>query len=197
MKVKTEALRLPVLIGVLGYIVVSLYSQVQLRSEVKTLQTQLVIEQDKVLKVQKERQDDLTKFGEVIAEKDAYILELFYNKLEEKKMSVEENVIRAEVTSYAPLDPDAVEGMCYSGDPSITATGTTVRYGVAAADFSKLPAGTVLEIPGYGIAVVEDTGSALRKHDGYAIDVFMPTRGEALAWGRQHLDVKIVYMPEK
>ena len=86
------------------------------------------------MKVQKERQDDLTKFGEIIAEKDAYILELFYNKLEEK------NVIRAEVTSYAPLDPDAVEGMCYSGDPSITATGTTVRYGVAAADFSKLPA---------------------------------------------------------
>lgn len=191
MKVKTEALRLPILIVVLGYIVVSLYSQVQLRSEVKTLQTQLAIEQDKVLKVQKERQDDLTKFGEIIAEKDAYILELFYNKLEEK------NVIRAEVTSYAPLDPDAVEGMCYSGDPSITATGTTVRYGVAAADFSKLPAGTVLEIPGYGIAVVEDTGSALRKHDGYAIDVFMPTRGEALAWGRQHLDVKILYMPEK
>lgn len=191
MKVKTEALRLLILIVVLGYIVVSLYSQVQLRSEVKTLQTQLAIEQDKVLKVQKERQDDLTKFGEIIAEKDAYILELFYNKLEEK------NVIRAEVTSYAPLDPDAVEGMCYSGDPSITATGTTVRYGVAAADFSKLPAGTVLEIPGYGIAVVEDTGSALRKHDGYAIDVFMPTREEALAWGRQHLDVKIVYMPEK
>lgn len=191
MKVKTEALRLPILIVVLGYIVVSLYSQVQLRSEVKTLQTQLAIEQDKVLKVQKERQDDLTKFGEIIAEKDAYILELFYNKLEEK------NVIRAEVTSYAPLDPDAVEGMCYSGDPSITATGTTVRYGVAAADFSKLPAGTVLEIPGYGIAVVEDTGSALRKHDGYAIDVFMPTREEAFAWGRQHLDVKILYMPEK
>ena len=184
MKVKTGALRLPVLIAVLGYIVVSLYNQVQLRSEVKTLQTQLVIAQDKVLKVQKERQDDLTKFEEVIAEK------------EEQKDSAK-RIIRAEVTSYAPLDPDAVEGMCYSGDPSITATGTTVRYGVAAADFSKLPAGTVLEIPGYGIAVVEDTGSALRKHEGYAIDVFMPTRREALAWGRQHLDVKIVYMPEK
>lgn len=175
MKVKTEALRLPILVVVLGYIVVSLYSQAQLRSEVKTLQTQLVIEQDKVLKVQKE---------------------LFY-KLEEKQKDSAKRIIRAEVTSYAPLDPDAVEGMCYSGDPSVTATGTPVRYGVAAADFSKLPAGTVLEIPGYGIAIVEDTGSALRKHDGYAIDVFMPTRREALEWGRQHLDVKIVYMPEK
>ena len=196
MKVKTGALRLPVLIVVLGYIVVSLYSQVQLRSDVRTLQTQLVIEQDKVLKAQKERQDDLTKFEEVIAEKDEYIAELLC-KLEEKQVAVEERVIRAEVTSYAPLDPNAVEGMCYMGDPSITATGTTVRYGVAAADFSKLPAGTVLDIPGYGVAVVEDTGSALREHDGYAIDVFNPTSRESLEWGRQYLDVEILYMPEK
>ena len=147
MKVKTEALRLPVLIAVLGYIVVSMYNQVQLRTEVKTLQTQLVIEQDKLLKVQKERQNDLTEFEEVIAEKDEYIAELLY-KLEEEQKDLAKRIIRAEVTSYAPLDPDAVEGMCYSGDPSITATGTTVRYGVAAADFSKLPAGTVLDIPG-------------------------------------------------
>ncbi len=196
MKVKTEALRLPVLIAVLGYIVVSMYNQVQLRTEVKTLQTQLVIEQDKLLKVQKERQNDLTEFEEVIAEKDEYIAELLY-KLEEEQKDLAKHIIRAEVTSYAPLDPDAVEGMCYSGDPSITATGTTVRYGVAAADFSKLPAGTVLDIPGYGIAVVEDTGSALREHDGYAIDVFMPTREEALEWGRQYLDIEILYMPEK
>lgn len=196
MKGKTDAIRLPILVVVLGYIVVSLYSQVQLMSEVKTLQTQLVIAQDKALKVQKERQDDLTNTGEAIVNKDEYTAELFY-KLKEKQKDLANRIIRAEVTSYAPLDPDAVEGMCYSGDPSITATGTTVRYGVAAADFSKLPAGTVLDIPGYGIAVVEDTGSALRKHDGYAIDVFMPTRREALEWGRQHLDVKIVYMPEK
>jgi len=192
MKVKTEALRFSVLIAVLGYIVVSMYNQVQLRTEVKTLQTQ----QDELLKVQKERQDDLTKLEEVIAEKDDYIAELLY-KLEEEQKDLEKRIIRAEVTSYAPLDPNAVEGMCYMGDPSITATGTPVRYGVAAADFSKLPAGTVLKIPGYGVAVVEDTGSALREHDGYAIDVFMPTRREALEWGRQYLDVEILYMPEK
>lgn len=196
MKVKTEALRLSILIVVLGYTVVSLYNQVQLMLEERTLQTQLVIEQDKVLKVQKERQDDLTNVGKAIDKKDGYAAELFY-KLEEKQKDSAKRIIRAEVTSYAPLDSDAVEGMCYSGDPSVTATGTPVRYGVAAADFSKLPAGTILDIPGYGIAVVEDTGAALRKHEGYAIDVFMPTREEALAWGRQHLDVKIVYMPEK
>ena len=94
MKGKTNALRLLILIVVLGYIVVSLYSQVQLRSEVKTLQTQLVIEQDKLLKVQKERQNDLTEFEEVIAEKDEYIAELLY-KLEEEQKDLAKRIIRA------------------------------------------------------------------------------------------------------
>ena len=31
-----------------------------------------------------------------------------------------------DATSYAPLDPKAKEGMCYSGDPSITASGAKV-----------------------------------------------------------------------
>ena len=28
-----------------------------------------------------------------------------------------------EATAYAPIDPQAVEGMCYSGDPWVTASG--------------------------------------------------------------------------
>lgn len=112
-------------------------------------------------------------------------------------MQSEPMMITAEVSSYAPLDPDAVEGMCYSGDPHITATGTQVRPGVVAADFNKLPPGTVVKIPGYGIGVVEDTGSALRKHDGYALDVFMEKRSDALRWGRQILEVEILYLATK
>ncbi|MDI6743257.1 MAG: hypothetical protein QMD11_11035, partial [Smithella sp.] len=27
------------------------------------------------------------------------------------------------VTAYAPLDPNAIEGFCYSGDPNVTASG--------------------------------------------------------------------------
>lgn len=27
------------------------------------------------------------------------------------------------VTAYAPLDPNAIEGVCYSGDPNVTASG--------------------------------------------------------------------------
>lgn len=145
-------------------------------------------------KVQKEREDDLVKFGQILKE---HVEEI--DRLEEEMQikKDKEMTIVAEVTSYAPLDPEAEEGMCYSGDPSITATGSTVRRGVAAADFRKLPPGTVLEIPGYGVATVEDTGGALRNHSGYAIDVFLPTRGEAMRWGRKTMEVKILYMPKK
>lgn len=97
----------------------------------------------------------------------------------------------ATVTSYAPLDPNAVEGVCYSGNPNITATGTQVREGVAAADLSRLPAGTVIEVPGYGEAVIEDSGGDMRNAKNIHVDLFMVTRGAALNWGRQTLDIKI------
>lgn len=102
------------------------------------------------------------------------------------------STIPAVVTSYAPLDPNAVEGMCYSGNPAITATGTATRVGVAASDWEELPVGTIIEIPGYGEAIVEDTGSAMRNYkDGIKIDVFHFTRAESFTWGEQPLDVII------
>ena len=107
------------------------------------------------------------------------------------------STIPAVVTAYAPLDPRAVEGVCYEGNPRVTATGTEVRVGVVAADLSRLPAGTQLQIPGYGLGVVEDTGSAMRRAEGLLLDVFMETREEALRWGRQSLDVRIVLDGEK
>ncbi len=38
------------------------------------------------------------------------------------------------VTNYAPLDPNAIEGMCFEGDPTVTASGhaTTIGESVAA-----------------------------------------------------------------
>ena len=36
-------------------------------------------------------------------------------------------------TGYAPLDPGAVCGMCYSGDPTVTASGRETKPGVTVA----------------------------------------------------------------
>jgi 3D (Asp-Asp-Asp) domain-containing protein len=103
--------------------------------------------------------------------------------------------IPAVLTGYAPLDPDSIAGFDYSGDPNITATGTQVRVGVGAADFKKLPAGTVLAVPGYGEVTIEDTGSAMRAYEGVQIDLVFASRAEALRWGRKELDVTIVSAP--
>ena len=99
-------------------------------------------------------------------------------------------VIQAKVTASAPYDNQS--GICADSDPLHTATMTTPRIGVIAVDPSKIAYGTQVYIDGYGTAVAEDTGGALRNYDGYAIDVFMQSYDDAMAWGVQYIDV-IVY----
>lgn len=96
-------------------------------------------------------------------------------------------VIRARVTAYSPMDN--VSGICADEDPSITATGTTPTIGVAAADPDKLEYGTKLYIPGYGNAVIEDTGAALRRGKDLRLDIVMNSHKEAVEWGVKELDV--------
>ena len=69
-----------------------------------------------------------------------------------------------------------------------TATGIPVGVGVAAVDPSVIPLGTRFEVPGYGQAVAADVGSAVR---GAKIDLWFPTRAQALAWGRRTVTITI------
>jgi 3D (Asp-Asp-Asp) domain-containing protein len=55
-----------------------------------------------------------------------------------------------------------------------------VGYGIVAVDPSVIPLGTHMTIPGYGDGVAADTGGAIA---GARIDLWFPTRAEALAWG--------------
>ncbi len=71
----------------------------------------------------------------------------------------------------------------------VTASGTVAKRGTVAADPKLYPFGTRLYIPGYGTGVVEDVGGAIT---GKHIDVWFPTHGEALQWGRRHLNVKVL-----
>ena len=52
-----------------------------------------------------------------------------------------------------------------------------------------IPFGTMVDIPGYGVAPVLDRGSAIGKNK---FDVFFHTHEEAKQWGRQMLEVKIL-----
>ncbi|MBR1607984.1 MAG: 3D domain-containing protein [Kiritimatiellae bacterium] len=65
----------------------------------------------------------------------------------------------------------------------ITASGTRAKRGTAAADPKYYPFGTVLYVPGYGYATVEDTGGAI-KGPG-RLDLWFSTEREAFKWGRR------------
>ena len=72
--------------------------------------------------------------------------------------------------------------------PGTTATGAPVGWGVVAVDPSVIPLGTRMTIPGYGEGVAADTGSAVK---GAIIDLWFPTRAQALAWGRRTVTITL------
>ena len=69
-----------------------------------------------------------------------------------------------------------------------TATGIPVGWGVVAVDPSVIPLGTHITIAGYGEGVAADTGGAVV---GARIDLWFPTRAEALAWGSRTVTVTL------
>lgn len=58
-----------------------------------------------------------------------------------------------------------------------------------AVDPSVIPLGKKVWVEGYGVAIAGDTGGAIK---GNRIDVLMPTRADALAWGRQAVKIVIL-----
>ena len=69
-----------------------------------------------------------------------------------------------------------------------TATGVSVGYGIVAVDPGVIPLGTKMTIPGYGEGVAADTGGAVV---GARIDLWFPTRAEALAWGTRTVSISL------
>ena len=74
--------------------------------------------------------------------------------------------------------------------PFITASGTHVHWGTVAANF--LPFGTKIKIPSmYGdqVFIVEDR---MNKRYWHKVDIWMPTRQEALQFGIRSLEIEIL-----
>ncbi|MDX1535397.1 MAG: hypothetical protein R3346_01415 [Candidatus Spechtbacterales bacterium] len=74
--------------------------------------------------------------------------------------------------------------------PFTTASGTRVRDGIVAANF--LPIGTKIRIPDYygnKVFVVEDRMNA---RYWKKVDIWMPTRGEALQWGVRYATIEVI-----
>ncbi|WP_019413778.1 LysM peptidoglycan-binding and 3D domain-containing protein [Paenisporosarcina sp. TG20] len=80
-----------------------------------------------------------------------------------------------------------------TGCSGITYTGIDLRSNpnqkVIAVDPSVIPLGSRVWVEGYGEAIAGDTGGAIK---GNKIDVFIPSRQEALNWGRKTVNIKIL-----
>ncbi len=63
------------------------------------------------------------------------------------------------------------------------------QKGVVAVDTRFIPLGTRLYIPGYGLAVAADRGSAIK---GNRIDLCFNTYAEAVRFGRRIVEVYIL-----
>lgn len=89
-----------------------------------------------------------------------------------------------------------VPSTAYTSDPAetddtpfITASGTTVRHGVVAANF--LPIGTRIKIPDYygdQVFIVEDRMNA-RYYK--RVDIWMETKSEAYSWGVRNITIEV------
>lgn len=98
---------------------------------------------------------------------------------------------RMKTTAYCPC---AVCCEKWAGGGK-TSTGKDASLPGVAADPKVMLYGTVLDIPGVGVRVVDDTGGAMRqsaKRQIAHIDIRMSSHEEALAWGVRWLDVGIL-----
>lgn len=111
------------------------------------------------------------------------------NEMDERLQELEDVLSSAQrytVTAYAPLDPNAIEGFSYSGDPNATASGgRPIPYQTVAAS-REFEFGQRLWVEGVGVVEVNDRGGAIK---GKRLDLVLPTRDEALIWGRRDLRV--------
>lgn len=93
-------------------------------------------------------------------------------------------------TGYAPLDPNAKEGVCYSGDPKVTASGSKTKPMRTIAADKSIPFGTRIMLEGFdAIFVVEDRGGRIK---GNRIDICFATQDEAIKFGKKKLAAVIL-----
>ena len=88
--------------------------------------------------------------------------------------------INVRASGYTPLDP---------GCNGITATGTIARKGVIAVDPKIIPLGTKVYIPGYGVAIAEDKGGAIK---GHKVDLCYETKSQAYSWGVRNITLYVL-----
>lgn len=92
---------------------------------------------------------------------------------------------RSVVTAYCPC------AVCCPGtadDRTSTMTRAAKWRGVAV-DPKRIPYGSLLYVPGYGFALADDTGAAMRNARDLHIDVRFRKHSDAKKWGARYLHI--------
>ena len=101
----------------------------------------------------------------------------------------------SEVNSSSGGKEFAAEATAYSykqpGLNNYTAMGIDLRENpnVIAVDPTQIPLGTLVEVPGYGVAIAGDTGGDIK---GNRIDLHYPEVQQAMDFGRQKITIKVI-----
>ncbi|MDF2571549.1 MAG: hypothetical protein K0R55_3153 [Sporomusa sp.] len=91
---------------------------------------------------------------------------------------------------WRPLSVEATAYTKYdAGCTAYTYRGNYLQRGLVAVDPTVIPLGTRLYIPGYGFAVADDIGGAIK---GHKIDLSMDTLNEAFTFGRRRITIYVI-----
>ena len=117
-------------------------------------------------------------------------------EVELKTIPTKQPVIIEEIIKHEPFEEFEATAYCACSKccgkwaDGITASGTkaTAKRTIAV-DSNLIPLGSKVEIEGLGTYIAEDTGSAIK---GKIIDIYFDTHEEALKFGRQKVNIRII-----
>ncbi|ASB88928.1 LysM peptidoglycan-binding domain-containing protein [Bacillus sonorensis] len=114
-----------------------------------------------------------------------------------QKPAAEKEAASDSNTSQSTAKELTVTATAYTADDGgmsgVTATGINLKANknakVIAVDPNVIPLGTKVHVEGYGEATAADTGGAIK---GNKIDVFVPSKSDAINWGVRTVKVKVL-----
>lgn len=124
--------------------------------------------------------------------------EVASNESESKNKEKEEEHSNNSEEDQAGTEELSMQATAYTancnGCSGVTATGIDLNDNpnmkVVAVDPGVIPLGSEVWVEGYGVAVAGDTGGAI---NGNRIDLHVPSKGEANAFGSQEVKVKVIH----
>ncbi|EDL65776.1 hypothetical protein BSG1_16010 [Bacillus sp. SG-1] len=143
---------------------------------------ELASKQDEAVITVETRQELIHNGKEVLVQKQS--------ESKENKAAKDNNT--DQVVKEVEVKATAYTAYC-EGCIGITKTGVNLRANpdekVIAVDPAVIPLGSKVYVEGFGYATAEDTGSAIK---GNRIDIFIPSREEALDYGVKSITVQII-----